>query len=100
MTGICLKIPVSWTMRSITCSVLTRPRCGRPGDPPVRRLRACRGVPPPAPPRLALFRHVEAHSDEVKGQWEERFKRRDGIWRGFVDEQVRCYLDCGLFDRP
>jgi hypothetical protein len=33
----------------------------------------------------------------VKGQWDERFKGRYGFWRGFVDEQVRRYLDCGLF---
>jgi hypothetical protein len=36
--------------------------------------------------------------DEVRGQWEERFERRHGFWRGFVDEQVRRYLDCGLFE--
>jgi hypothetical protein len=36
--------------------------------------------------------------DEVKGQWEERFERRYGFWRGFVDERVRRYLDCGLFE--
>ena len=36
--------------------------------------------------------------DEVRGQWEERFERRYGFWRGFVDEQVRRYLDCGLFE--
>jgi hypothetical protein len=34
----------------------------------------------------------------VKGQWEERFESRYGFWRGFVDEQVRRYLDCGLFE--
>ncbi len=32
----------------------------------------------------------------MKGQWEERFERRYGFWRGFVDEQVRRYLACGL----
>ena len=36
--------------------------------------------------------------DEVRGQWEERFERRYGFWRGFVDEQVRRYLDCGLYE--
>jgi ribosomal protein S27E len=36
--------------------------------------------------------------EEVRGQWEERFERRYGFWRGFVDEQVRRYLDCGLFE--
>ena len=34
----------------------------------------------------------------MRGQWEERFERRCGFWRGFVDEQVRRYLDCGLFE--
>ena len=36
--------------------------------------------------------------DEVRGQWEERFERRYGFWRGFVDEQVQRYLDCGLYE--
>ncbi len=34
----------------------------------------------------------------MRGQWEERFERRYGFWRGFVDEQVGRYLDCGLFE--
>jgi diadenosine tetraphosphate (Ap4A) HIT family hydrolase/ribosomal protein S27E len=34
----------------------------------------------------------------VKERWEERFEGRFGFWRGFVDEQVRRYLDCGLFE--
>ncbi len=25
-------------------------------------------------------------------------ERRCGFWRGFIDEQVRRYLDCGLFE--
>jgi hypothetical protein len=32
------------------------------------------------------------------GQWEERFESRYGRWRGFVDEVVARYLDCGVFD--
>ncbi|MBW2405258.1 MAG: transposase [Deltaproteobacteria bacterium] len=31
-------------------------------------------------------------------EWEERFERRYGFWRGFVDEQVGRYLDCGLYE--
>lgn len=50
---------------------------------------------PRATPLYGLF---ETHFDEVRGQWEERFERRCGFWRGFVDEQVRRYLDCGLFE--
>jgi len=57
------------------------------------------GVYRPRRPRASpLYRLVEAHYDEVKGQWEERYQRRCGFWRGFVDEQVRRFLDCGLFD--
>ena len=90
---------------------------------------------PRSPRTTPLYRLVESHYDEVKGQWEERllvafgagdpcdraggrrplrpptsararplaarsrgFEGRCGFWRGFVDEQVRRYLDCGLFD--
>ena len=34
----------------------------------------------------------------MRGQWEERFERRYGFWRGFVDDKVRRYLDCGLYE--
>ena len=50
------------------------------------------------PRATPLYRLFEAHYDEVRGQWEERFERRCGFWRGFVDKQVRRYLDCGLFE--
>jgi hypothetical protein len=46
-----------------------------------------------------LYHTVEAYFDQVKGQWEEHFEGRYGFWRGFVDEQVRRYLDCGLFEK-
>jgi hypothetical protein len=60
---------------------------------------AAAGVYRPRSPRTTpLYRLVEAHYDEVKGQWEERFEGRYGYWRGFVDEQVRRYLDCGLYE--
>ena len=49
------------------------------------------------PRATLLYRLFEGDFDEVKGQWEERFERRCGFWRGFVDEQVLRYLDCGLF---
>jgi hypothetical protein len=45
-----------------------------------------------------LYRLVEAHYEEVKGQWEDRFEQRYGHWRGFVDEVVTRYLDCGVFE--
>jgi hypothetical protein len=50
------------------------------------------------PSSTPLSRLFGTHFDEVSGQWEERFERRCGFWRGFVDEQVRRYLDCGLFE--
>jgi len=43
-------------------------------------------------------RLFEAHFDEVRGQWEERFERGYGFWRSFVDEEVLRYLDCGLYE--
>jgi len=57
------------------------------------------GLYRPRDPRATpLYRLVEACYEEVEGQWEERFEGRCGFWRGFVDEQVRRYLDCGLFE--
>jgi hypothetical protein len=41
------------------------------------------------PRATPLYRLFEAHFDEVRGQWEERFERRCGFWRGFVDEGMR-----------
>ena len=38
------------------------------------------------PRATPLYRLFETHFDEVRGQWEERFERRCGFWRGFVDE--------------
>lgn len=50
------------------------------------------------PRTTPLYRLAEELYDEVKGLWEERFERRYGFWRGMVDEQVRRYLDCGIFE--
>ena len=36
--------------------------------------------------------------DRVKGEWEERFERRYGFWRGLADEIVARYVDCGDWD--
>jgi hypothetical protein len=36
----------------------------------------------------------------VRGQWEERFEPQYGFWSGFIDEQVRRYLECGLSAEP
>ena len=56
---------------------------------------AYRARKPRATPLYRLFEH---HFEEVRGQWEERFERRFGFWRGIVDEQVCRYLDCGLYE--
>ena len=61
-----------------------------PNCPAAYRKRNPRATP--------LYRLVDAHFDEVRGRWEERYERRCGFWRGFVDEQVQRYLDCGLFE--
>jgi hypothetical protein len=45
-----------------------------------------------------LYRLVEALYDAVKGVWEERFEKRYGFWRAFVDGVVNAYLDCGLYE--
>jgi len=50
------------------------------------------------PRATPLYRLFDAHFDEVRGQWEERYEQRYGFWRRFVDEQVMRYLDCGLFE--
>lgn len=44
------------------------------------------------PRATPLYRLVEVHFDEVKGQWAERFERRCGFWRRFIDEQVLRYI--------
>lgn len=62
----------------------------------------CSACPAPYRPRDArgtpLYRLVEAHYEQVKGLWEERFESAYGFWRGFVDNTVYAFLDCGLFE--
>ena len=53
---------------------------------------------PRNPRATPLYRLFDSLYDEVRGQWEERFERRYGFWRDFVDEHVRRYLDCGLYE--
>jgi ribosomal protein S27E len=45
-----------------------------------------------------LHRLVEAHFETVKGVWDDRFERIYGFWRGFVDNVINAYLDCGRFE--
>ena len=45
---------------------------------------------------LAGYQLFETYDDEVKAVWEERFEKKFGFWRGFVDTAVARYLDCGV----
>lgn len=42
-----------------------------------------------------MYRLVEESYEVVKGAWEERFEPRYGRWRGFVDQVVYAFADCG-----
>jgi hypothetical protein len=44
----------------------------------------------------ALSQLLEAYYEDVKSLWEERFEKKYGFWRGFVDQVVARYLDCGI----
>ncbi|MGH9463664.1 MAG: transposase zinc-binding domain-containing protein, partial [Vicinamibacteria bacterium] len=54
--------------------------------PPFFRPRNPRATP--------LFQLVEAHYDDIKSLWEDRFEKAHGRWRGFTDTAVARYLDC------
>ncbi len=56
--------------------------------PPLYRPRNARASP--------LYQLFETYYDEVKAVWEERFDKKFGFWRGFVDTAVARYLDCGI----
>ncbi len=63
---------------------------------------SCHTLEPPAlyRPRNArattLYQLLEAYYEDVKAIWEERFEKKYGFWRGFVDTVVARYLDCGV----
>jgi len=61
-------------------------RCFR--TPAVYRPRHPRATP--------LYGLMELYYDKVKAEWEDRFERTYGYWRGFVDRVVWRYLDCGI----
>ena len=68
----------------------------------MRPAPACHPLEPPAlyRPRnaraTALYQLLEACYEDVKAIWEERFEKKYGFWRGFVDTVVARYLDCGV----
>ena len=51
---------------------------------------------PRQPQNSALYQLLEAYYEDVKAVWEERFEKKYGFWRGFVDAMVARYLDCGV----
>ena len=55
--------------------------------PPIYRPRQPRATP--------LYQLFEAHYEEVKALWEQRFEKTYGYWQGFIDTVVARYLDCG-----
>ena len=56
--------------------------------PPLYRPRNARASP--------LYQLLETYFEDVKAAWEERFEKKYGFWRGFVDTVVARYLDCGV----
>ena len=44
----------------------------------------------------ALYQLLDAYYEDVKAIWEERFEKKYGFWRGFVDTVVARYFDCGV----
>jgi hypothetical protein len=44
---------------------------------------------------MRLRRLVERCYDDVRGTWEERFETLYGPLRGFVDDVVFAFTDCG-----
>ncbi len=51
---------------------------------------------PRQPQNSALYQLLEAYYEDVKALWEERFEKKYGFWRGFVEAVVARYLDCGV----
>lgn len=50
---------------------------------------------PRQPRKTPLYRLVEQYYEDVKAVWEDRFEKKYGRWRGFIDNVVWRYLDCG-----
>ena len=46
----------------------------------------------------ALYQLLESYYEQVKALWEDRFEKKYGFWRGFVDSVVARYLDCGTVE--
>ena len=46
--------------------------------------------------KTPLYQLVEKHYEDVKAVWDDRFEKEYGRWRGFIDNVVWRYLDCGV----
>jgi hypothetical protein len=57
-------------------------------EPALYRPRQTRKTP--------LYQLVEKYYEDVKAVWEDRFEKKYGRWRGFIDKVVWRYLDCGV----
>ena len=74
--------------RSPTKSLMGLAASSQPLAPPVLyRPRNARAT--------ALYQLLEAYYEDVKSVWEQCFEKKYGFWRGFVDQVVARYLDCG-----
>jgi hypothetical protein len=51
------------------------------------------------PEASGLYRVLQDLYERVKLLWEERFEPRYGPWRGFYDQAIARYLDCGILKR-
>ena len=54
---------------------------------------------PRRPQSSPLYRLVQDSYENVKGTWEERFETQYCRWRGFVDDVVYAFSDCGDLSR-
>jgi hypothetical protein len=57
-------------------------------EPALYRPRQARKTP--------LYQLVEKYYEDVKAVWEDRFEKKYGRWRGFIDNVIWRYLDCGV----
>lgn len=46
-----------------------------------------------------MYRLVDERYEEVKGTWEEHYEGKYGRWRGFVEDVVYAFTDCGDLGR-
>jgi hypothetical protein len=42
---------------------------------------------------------VDCYYEELKGVWEEHFEHLYGFWRGFLDNVIYAFTDCGDLSR-